>query len=172
MRKTIDVTIDADGRDKGKSFKVTELPAAQAEAWAIRAMGVMFKSGVEIPESALSTGMAGIATYGIRSLLAGPYGDVGPLLDEIMSCVTRIEPAIPNGRPLTPDDVEEVSTRFRLRDEVIKLHTGFSPAAALLEMAAATLAKTADTGSSSTSPEPSEPSLRPARRRSSSSKRS
>ena len=166
-RKTAEVVIDADGRDKGRAFIIMEMSAADAEAWAIEALGVMLKSGVDIPESALATGMAGIAVYGVRSLLAGPYAEVGPLLERLMACVKIKEPALPLGRSLTPDDIEEISTRFRLRDEVIKLHTGFSPAAGLLEVVAATILKTAETGGDmKTLPEPSEPSSPAARRRS------
>ena len=51
-RKTKRVTITAEGRDKGKTFLITELPADQAERWAIRALLALIQSGAVISEDA------------------------------------------------------------------------------------------------------------------------
>ena len=155
-RKTERVVIEAEGRDHGKVFLLTELPAYQAEAWAARAMGAMVRAGLDVPDSVILSGMAAIATYGLRSLLAAPWEEVGPLLDEMMTCVRIAEPKIPEGRPMTDDDIEEVSTRLRLRDEVIKLHTGFSPAAALLGAVAEAVSSSQTDGSSITKTSPTD----------------
>ena len=156
MRKTQKVVIDAEGRDHGKTFLLTELPAFQAEAWAARAVGAMVRAGLEVPDTVILSGMAAIATYGLRSLLAAPWEEVGPLLDEMMTCVRIAEPKLPEGRAITDDDIEEVSTRFRLRDEVIKLHTGFSPAAALLGAVAEAVSSSQTDASSNTKTSPTE----------------
>ena len=38
MRKETFVTIETEGRDQGKVYKITEMPAAQAEWWGTRFM--------------------------------------------------------------------------------------------------------------------------------------
>jgi len=72
--------------------------------------------------------MAGIAILAIRGLGGIPWHDAKPLLDEMMRSVQMV----PNPerydtvRPLVEDDIEELATRLRLRDEWVNLHTGFS----------------------------------------------
>jgi hypothetical protein len=56
-----------------------------------------------------------------------PWEVAKPLMQEMMACV-QIQPG-PDPkiiRRMIPDDIEEVATRLRLRDEVINLHLGFS----------------------------------------------
>lgn len=132
-RKQITITIDRPGRDQGKVFQITEMPAAQAERWSVRALLALGRSGVEIPDTIVSAGMAGIATIGIRALFGLRFEEAGPLLDELMTCIAAIpDPARPGiVRPLVADDTEEVATLLQLKSEVFELHTGFSPAAIL-----------------------------------------
>lgn len=131
MRKTREIKIDAEGRDKGKTFVITEMPASQAEKWAVRAFLAMSRSGVEIPDNLEGTGMAGIATLGLKALGGIQEDDAIRLMDEMFDCVkfkpddARIPP-----RDLVEDDIEEVATRVKLRIEIFELHTGFSLAAA------------------------------------------
>ncbi|HEX7687348.1 MAG TPA: hypothetical protein VF453_06565 [Burkholderiaceae bacterium] len=131
-RREAFVTIDAEGRDKGKVFKLTEMPAAQAERWAIRAFLALANAGVDLPEDVATSGMAGIAVVGIRALGKLKWADAEPLLDEMMLCVSACPQ--PDNRTvvtgLFPDSIEEISTRLRLRKEVFLLHTGFSLPAA------------------------------------------
>ena len=136
MLKTREVTIDAPAtsRDLGKRFLIKEMPAVQAEAWAIRAMGAMARGGVEIPDNIMQGGLVAFTAFGLKALMGAPYVESAPLLAEMMDCVQIIEPAIT--RKLLDTDIEEVATILRLRDEVIELHTGFSIAAVLLGMAA------------------------------------
>jgi len=132
MRKTAIVTITDEGRDKGKVFKITEMPAAQAEKWGIRALLVLQNAGVELPETVKGSGLAGVATLGAAQFFKLPFDDIEPLLDEMMGCVMVIrDPAHPETAfPLVSDDIEEIPTRLKLRAEVIKLHLDFlSPAA-------------------------------------------
>lgn len=148
-RKTKRLTIEAEGRDKGKTFLLTEMPAHQAEAWAIRAMGAMVRAGLDLTPDVLESGMVGMAVLGMRALMAAPYADTAPLLAEVMACVKVIMPAIPEGRPLVEDgngdDIEEVATYLTLRDEVLELHVGFSLAATLTRAAAMILGDQAST---------------------------
>jgi hypothetical protein len=52
----------------------------------------------------------------------------------MMTCIRFKPNATEIGiRPLIDDDIEEVATRLRLRDEVIDLHMGFFSARLLLE---------------------------------------
>lgn len=126
-RREATVVIDAEGRDRGKIFRLTELPAEQGEEWATRLLLALGKSGVDVPEGIFAMGMAGIAAVGIRAMGNLPWEVAKPLMQEMMACV-QIQPGPDSKivRRLIADDIEEVSTRLRLRDEVIQLHMGFS----------------------------------------------
>ena len=124
MRKTQTVTITAPGRDEGKTFLLTEMPASQAEQWAIRAVFAMGKSNVDIPMDAVYAGWAVVATVGLKALLGAPYDEARPLLDEMMACIQSVQES--GTRPLIESDIAEISTRMFLRDEVFRLHANFS----------------------------------------------
>ena len=126
------VTITDENRDKGKMFKITELPASRAEAWAMRAILALMHSGVELPEGFERMGMAGVAEIGIKALSGLQWDVAKPLLEEMWECVQIIpDPKNLNiQRPLIESDVEEVATRIKLRAEVWKLHTDFLKAVA------------------------------------------
>lgn len=159
-RKTQTVTIAAEGRDKGKVFVLTEMPASQAERWAARALLALGKSGVEIPDEAANAGMAAIAAAGIRAFASVSFDEAGPLLDEMMLCVQiQPDPAKPDvRRELIEDDIEEVMTRLLLRSEVVALHVGFSITDALSKLGSAAKRQLASGPNMPTSAEPSEPS--------------
>ena len=123
-RKTIDITITEEGsRDIGKVYHLTEMPAAQAERWALRAFQALARSGVDLGEL-MDSGMQGLAVAGFRAFAFLPFQEAEPLLTEMMQCV-QFKPN-PNAlRPLVDDDIEEIRTRIQLRAEVLKLHTDF-----------------------------------------------
>ena len=130
MRKTSFHVVTTDGRDKGKRFLLTEMPALTIEKWAMRAILALSKAGAEIPEGAV--GIAAIAEAGMRALAKLDFADAAPLLDEMMTCVQIVpDPKHPEiTRPLVMnemegDDVEELSTLWELREAVFKLHTEF-----------------------------------------------
>lgn len=127
MRKEATVVIEAEGRDKGKVFRLRELSAEAAESWGLRLMLALSKSGVEVPEGFLEMGMVGVAAMGLKAMGGLPWEVAKPLLDEMMWCI-QIQPGSRQEivRELISDDIEEVSTRIRLREEVLTLHTGFS----------------------------------------------
>ncbi|WP_270425575.1 hypothetical protein [Klebsiella variicola] len=155
-RKSIIFTVEANNRDKGKQFKITEMPASKADSWAMQLAFAVLSAGITVPdnmlsalrtglspepkeedsearalyESVMATGMAGLAKWGISSLAKIPYAQSKPLMDELLSCVSFIGG---NGieTPLTADgQVEEVSTLLRLRIEAFKLHIAFVAATA------------------------------------------
>lgn len=124
MRKTAEITIDAVGRDTGKIFVLREMPASQAEKWAMRALLALAKSGVELPDGVAAGGFAAVAAIGVRALGALSFAEAEPLLDEMMGCVQRRpDPAKPMVRALVEDDIEEIETRIKLRLEIFNLHT-------------------------------------------------
>lgn len=169
-RKTQIVTCPLEGRDKGKTYFILEMPPRQAEKWATRALLALGRAGgVDMPddmkEQLASVGMAGIAALGIRAFTSIDFDDAEPLLDEMLECVTFVADLTkvdqmtghPIRRALIEDDIEEVATLPWLRSEVITLHTGFSIAAFLSRLGNAAKGKwlSPDTP---TSPPLSEPS--------------
>ena len=116
------VTAKPAGRDHGKTFVLTEMSAAAAEAWAIKALLALARAGVEIPDE--TTGMAGLAVAGLKALQSLDYAAVKPLLDEMFTCVQyQHRPGHP---PQEADpNIEEVGTRLTLRKALFRLHTGF-----------------------------------------------
>ena len=120
------------GRDAGKVFRITEMPANQAERWAVKAFLAAAKGGITLPEKAADSGFAGIAQMGFSMLANMPPDLAFELLDEMMACVQyQPNPAKPEVvRGLIADDIEEVMTRLQLRKAVFDLHVDFSQAAA------------------------------------------
>lgn len=123
-RKTLTITIDTAGRDKGKVFVLTEMPASQAERWALRALSALASSGVEVPDDLRDAGFAGIARLGIQAFGNLPWEKAEPLLDEMFRCV-QVQPSPKVVRDLIEDDIEEIATRLKLRMELFKLHADF-----------------------------------------------
>lgn len=112
------------GRDKGKTFLITEMSASQAESWAFRVILAIGNAGIEIPDNLAAQGMAGLMAVGYMNLLKIPFEAAKPLLDEMMGCV-QIAPSPNVKRPLIEDDIEEVKTRLSLRKAIWDLHMDF-----------------------------------------------
>jgi hypothetical protein len=136
-RKTLTYTVTAAGRDQGKAFLITEMPASQSEEWATRALFTAMNCGVEVPDELLSSGLAGLAALGIKSLAKVPFDMAKPLFDQMMGCVQIIpDRANPEFvRPLIEDDIEEIGTRLMLRKAILSLHMDFFRGAAPLTQA-------------------------------------
>ena len=132
MRKTLRYTVTDSGRDHGKVFLITEMSASDAEDWALRAFFALMNSGIDVPDEVADMGFAGIASVGLKALGKVEYSKAKPLFDDMMTCVQVMpDPAKPNVvRSLIDTDIEEVTTRLKLRSEVFKLHTDFLAAAA------------------------------------------
>lgn len=127
MRKTKVVTITAKGRDESKQFFLTEMSAEDGEAWGMRALLALARSGVELPDDFLSMGLAGMAIVGVQALAGLQWAEAKPLLKEMMDCVQIIpDPRHPEvKRPRVEDDIEEIATLLVLRKEMIGLHLDF-----------------------------------------------
>ena len=126
-RNTANYTVTDEGRDQGKVFVLTEMPASRAESWAMRALLALMAGGVEVPPGFDRMGMAAMAEMGIKALVGLKWEVAEPLLAEMWSCVQIMpDPTKPHViRNLIEDDIEEITTRIKLRAEVWKLHTGF-----------------------------------------------
>lgn len=127
-RKSAVVTISREGRDKGKTFVITEMSAMRAEKWATRAFLALGRAGVEVPDGLADAGIAGLAVLGLRALASLRFEDAEPLLDEMFARVQIMpDPRNPETvRSVMEDEVEEVSTILKLRAEALDLHMGFS----------------------------------------------
>lgn len=139
MRKSLTVTIPHArrfARDVGKVFVITEMAASRGEAWAMRCFLAMAAGGMDIPEDLMGSGMQGLAVFGLRAIGGMRFIDAEPLLAEMMTCVQHIpNPQKPVPRHLVDngtegDDIEEISTRLHLRQEIFKLHADFFEPAA------------------------------------------
>lgn len=138
-RKTAKIVIEDDGRDKGKVFHLTEMPASRAEKWGMRALLAMSRAGVELPDEAAQSGMLGVAAAGVQALTRLSFYEAEELMDEMFQCITiQPDPALPATRALIEDDIEEISTRLTLRMEVLQLHMGFSTSGLLSKLRPAT----------------------------------
>ena len=123
--KSKQITIE-NGRDKGRVFLITEMSAAHADNWAMRALLALANSGVDLGGLSPQQGMMGMAGVALDALGRLKADDAIPLLNELLDCV-QIIPEGGQPRPLNMDfnDVEDFTTLWRLRKEVFALHTDF-----------------------------------------------
>ena len=120
MRREKYITITSDNRDKDKTFYLREMSAVQAEKWAARALLAVSGPGTSIPQAGLAS--LADAGFNLLEMLGNIRWEVAePLLDEMMTCVQRKESGTCI-RSLVPEDIDEISTIFTLRKEVLKLH--------------------------------------------------
>lgn len=124
-RKTLTYEVKGTNRDAGKVFVITEMPATQAQRWALRAFLGMARNGVELPDGIEGMGMAGMLHHGIEMVAKLPFEEADFLIDQLMDCV-QIQPSPNVFRKLIEQDIEELSTRFILAKEAFKLHVDFS----------------------------------------------
>ena len=131
-RKNLIYKVADEGRDKGKSFVLTEMDAEAAEDWGMRALLALMGAGVEMPDDFDSLGMAGMVELGFKALGKLSWDVAKPLLNEMKQCIQFMpdssKPHIVRG--LFDGDIEEIPTLIKLRIEVWKLHVGFLTAGA------------------------------------------
>ena len=114
-------TVSAEGRDKGNTYIITEMPPRAGHAWACRALFALGAAGADLGNIDVSAGMAGVAAVGFQAFIGGISADAAlPLLDELMTCVTVNHGAAE--RALVDSDIEEIMTIFSLQKEVFMLH--------------------------------------------------
>lgn len=146
-------------RDLGRTFIITEWPAARADDWGMRMVLAANRGGGSIPMDVRSIGMEGIAILGVNTFLRGNIAptELIPLWNELLECVkiVRDEKAPHILSDLLDDDIQEVATRQWLRLEVLSLHINFSATDAISALVRSILTKvppSADSSSASTSP--------------------
>jgi hypothetical protein len=129
MRHTKEVTITEPGRDQGKIFVLTELPSEPGEIWATRALELLETAGFVAASEQKQNGMAGLAAAMPAFSFKVARALQDPTLDEMWQHV-RFQPSDPRAPPqdLFKGDacqIQEWTTRLRLRFEYFRLHTGF-----------------------------------------------
>lgn len=135
MRNTKTVVITQDGRDKGKRFLLTEKSAWDTERWAIRALQVAVRAGVEMPEGMDRGGAQALyaiaGTAALRIMAMGDVNEALALVSELHDCIQIVrDPSRPEAATfpiMVETDIEEISTLVELQREVVMLHVGFLP---------------------------------------------
>lgn len=136
-RRVKDVIIEADNRDKGKKYRLTEMSASEGEWWGERTFLSLARAGVTIPDTIRGAGLAGLAMLGLKAFGGIAWEDAKILLEDMFKCVQFVSSAN-IVRPLIEDDIEEISTRLKLRQELFEIHLGFTFAELLLKLSLAT----------------------------------
>ena len=142
-RKTKTLVIDS-GRDKGKSFLITEMPVTRADKWANTALLAMLRGGVDVgnvnfgliadtisvgdaPKIDPMGGMLELARITIAGL-GNVTETVGQeLLDQLINdCAQVISSGGVVRQMLSIDDeIEDLKTLWMLRKESFLLHIDF-----------------------------------------------
>lgn len=122
MRKEKELTI-SEGRDAGKTFKITEMSAVQMDRWATKALCLVGKSGNSVIElfNKMNTG-------GMLEVLGSlGYDEVEPLMEELLGCCAfEKDGAFVQMKGTMVDSViEDWTTIFRLKKEALDLNLGF-----------------------------------------------
>lgn len=125
--KTKEITIES-GRDAGAKFLITEMPIAKADKWAMKILLALAGSGIEVPNP--QAGMLAIANIAMSAFKNISDEKLIPLADELLDCV-QVVPQGGSPRALNLDfgDVQDLTTLFKLRKEVLALHFDFLQAA-------------------------------------------
>ena len=180
-RKTAEVVITAEGRDQGKRFLLQEMPPTQSERWGMRALLALAKT-MDVPEDTVRQGIAGLQSIGVGKMISNlSFSDADDLMREMFDSCVYIVPDPANPRifrgpsrpvvgvmpvgPLVEEDIEEVSTRLKLRMEILQLHMGFSLPAVDWKSILTNLMAAGASQNTSTSPAPSARSSRRAKPR-------
>lgn len=139
-RKVETIVITEVGRDNGKVFLITEMPASRAEKWALRALLAIGRGGVALPAGIEKMGFAALISCGVNLVTKLPFEEADFLLAEMMTCVQFVpDPSKPQLiRALVEDDIEEVSTRIYLRKKIFELHSDFLKAVGKSTLASTT----------------------------------
>jgi hypothetical protein len=126
MRRQTTYTVTDEGRDKGRTFIITEMSADAGERWATQAMYLLVQAGNDLPNGASEAGMAGLAATGIDPMeisIMKALQDTS--LDSLWDCVKYQHNPEHAPQPIFSGDacqIEEIKTRRALRMEVLKIH--------------------------------------------------
>jgi hypothetical protein len=127
-RKQITHIVETEGRDHGKEFIITEMPAWDADTLAQdiwRAMGDA--KFTNIPQDVIAMGSAGLATLGLSVLSASAPEVAAAMRDKLLATVDVVitHDGQQQVRKVKPIDFEEVPTIRQLMDKVFEVNFGF-----------------------------------------------
>lgn len=122
MRKEKEIKIE-EGRDAGKVFKITEMPAFQQDSWATRMLVAM--------GSKLTGGLASLATISLQDIASSffkmDYKVSEPLLQELLDCCSYKKEGtlVVLKKDMVDSIIEDWQTLQTLRMEALALNFGF-----------------------------------------------
>ena len=128
-RKTITITLR--DREQDLTFEIAEMSASKTHDWLVRALLlVVGGGGTELPPGLNLKSMSQSQAIGVavKSMLALDYDKVKPLLDELLTCCTRVcDDGVRQAVTVETLDgyLEDFTTLFKLRKAVLELHFGF-----------------------------------------------
>lgn len=130
-RRTKRVTIHQQGRDRGKTFELTEMPADQAERWCSRGVLLFMNTHAKLPEGAagLELTWRNVFAAGLSALHGLREVELRPLLEEIKPCIKWVPPGDAPLQAIFPGNdsqIEEFQTWWELYYEYVQLLLGFS----------------------------------------------
>lgn len=134
MRNEVRFTVQKEGRDKGKTYLITEFSAEKGERLAAKILFAIMNAGINLPKGIDKMAMESIAVAGFDLIAAAitriSFEVAEPIFKEMMEGIQFIpdisKPELT--RILLPEDIEEISTRLSLRREVWSINTSFLPA--------------------------------------------
>lgn len=130
-RKTKEVFIDS-GRDKGNIYVITEKSALESEKFFVKlllSVGKNTNLGEVIANQGSLTALANKEAI-LELLLSLDFDVAQELMNEMLTCVEfkYVIKGITDTRPLVKEDIQDLSTLMKLREEVISLHVNFTNA--------------------------------------------
>ncbi len=121
-------------RDNGKTFILTEMDAYSGQDWALRMILALARGGAPLPAGAFNSGWAGLASFAFEAMMGASYGDLKPLLDEMLGQAKYLHDPKHPPQPIIAGQncqVEEIATFLELHKALFKLHSGFTEAASI-----------------------------------------
>lgn len=131
--KTIEWRPEEGPDSQNKLFVISRMDAFTADKWAMKLIRGLARAGVEVPDSAMTGGIAGLAGVGMALFGHLDEKTCDDVLGTLMGCVKikrGPEPHTVMPQPLMSADIEDPMTLTSLRTEAFKLHVGFLKAAA------------------------------------------
>lgn len=130
--KTKTVTIEFEGKDKGKSFLITEMPLIQADRWAWGLGHGMLQGGlkgadIDVNKLDFKTngGILEFAKLGVSALGGIDEDKLFRLLDELTENCIQIIPSNGIARSIVDGDIASIKTLNYLRIQAIDVHIDF-----------------------------------------------
>lgn len=128
MRRTLDITIEAENRDKGKVYHLEEMDAWSALLWAKHAVSAAARNGTDLGAIDLGdmSSMESLLRLGLTRIMSAPDRETDELVREAIFKCIKFKPSAAAVRGLMDGDIEEIATYLKLCMELASLHVGFS----------------------------------------------